>query len=119
DAQVGTWRDGLLVQASVVSGGNWKKLDAAGDPASFMAFQGTASWYAPMEGARFVGIEPLVRLSYGDPDTGLASDGGVVFTPGLMLYVSGRNKIGFNLDVWSPQTGDREHSLKIQSFLYF
>lgn len=119
DAQYGTWRDGLLLQASLVGGENWKKPDAAGESAAFTAFQGVASYYAPLGGARFAGLEPLVRLSYGDPDTGVASDGGVVFTPGLMLYVAGRSKIGFNVDVWSPQTGDREHSLKIQSFLYF
>ena len=119
DAQYGTWRDGLLVQASVVGGDNWKKLDASTDPVPFMAFQGAASFYAPLEGKRFVGVEPLVRLSWADPNRDAADDGGIVFTPGLMLYVAGRNKIGFNVDVWSPQAGKTEHSLKVQSFLYF
>jgi hypothetical protein len=36
-----------------------------------------------------------------------------------MFYVSGRTKIGVNMDFWSPQTGKSEHSLKVQSFLYF
>lgn len=119
DLQYGTWRRGLLVQAAVVGGDNWKVTGAAGDEATFMAFQGMGSYYHPLEGGRWAGIEPLVRLSYGDPDTGVSSDGGMVFTPGLMLYVAGRNKIGFNLDVWSPQSGDTEYSLKVQSFLYF
>lgn len=132
DAQYGAWRDGLLVQASLVGGENWRRLLRDGapvnpaqpgtgpwDPATFLAFQGAASWYAPLDGKRVVGIEPLLRLSYGDPDRVAADDGGVVFTPGLMLYVSGRNKIGFNVDVWSPQTGKTEHSLKVQSYLYF
>ena len=120
DVQYGDWRDGLLFQAAVVSGDNWKKtLATTGEPSSFMAFQAVASYYHPMEGARFQGVEPLVRVSFGDPDTDLASDGGVVFTPGLMFYVLGKNKIGFNVDVWSPQTGDTEYSFKVQSFLYF
>ncbi|HSW28136.1 MAG TPA: porin [Longimicrobiales bacterium] len=119
DAQYGTWRDGLLVQASLVGGENWKKLDTSGDASAFMAFQGAASWYAPLEGKRVVGIEPLLRVSFGDPDRDVADDGGLVFTPGLMLYIAGRNKIGFNVDVWSPQTGKTEHSLKVQSYLYF
>ncbi len=133
DAQYGAWRDGLLVQASLVGGENWRRLrDGIGapvdpsrpstgpwEPSTFLAFQGAASWYAPLQGKRVVGIEPLLRLSFGDPDRDAADDGGVVFTPGLMLYVSGRNKIGFNVDVWSPQTGDTEHSLKVQSYLYF
>jgi hypothetical protein len=119
DAQYGTWRKGLLVQASLVGGDNWKKLDAGGDPVRFVAFQGVASYYAPIEGKRFVGVEPLLRLSWADPNTDAASDGGMVFTPGLMFYVSGRTKIGMNMDFWSPQTGKSEHSLKVQSFLYF
>ncbi len=133
DAQIGTWRDGLLVQVGLAGGENWRRLlDGAGapvdpsrpgtarwDPAKFLAFQGAASWYAPLEGKRIVGIEPLLRVSVGDPDRDTADDGGLVFTPGLMLYVSGRNKIGFNLDLWSPQTGDDQRSLKVQSFLYF
>ena len=119
DLQYGGWRDGLLVQASVVGGDNWKNLDAEGTASTFMTFQGVASYYAPLEGGRFVGVEPLVRLSYGDPDTNVADDGGLVFTPGVMVYVMGKNKLGFNLDVWSPQAGDTEYSLKFQSFLYF
>jgi hypothetical protein len=133
DAQVGTWREGLLLQVAVVGGENWRRLVGGGgapvdpsrpgagpwDPATFLAFQGAASWYAPLEGKRIVGIEPLLRLSVGDPDRDTAADGGLVFTPGLMLYISGRNKVGFNLDLWSPQTGDDQRSLKVQSFLYF
>ncbi len=119
DAQYGDWRDGLLLQASVVRGENWKNLDDEGSASTFMTWQGVASYYAPLSSERFVGIEPLVRLSYGDPDTGLADDGGLVFTPGLMFYLLGKNKIGFNVDVWSPQRGDTEYSLKVQSFLYF
>ena len=119
DAQYGTWRKGLLVQASVVGGDNWKKLDASAEPAAFLAFQGALSWYAPLEGKRFAGVEPLLRVSFGDPDRDTTDDGGLVYTPGLMLYVSGRSKIGFNVDFWSPQAGKSEHSLKVQSFLYF
>jgi len=119
DIQYGTWRDGLLLQASLVTGENWKRLDAGDEPAPFRAFQAVASYYKALDGHRFAGVEPLLRFSFGDPDTGVANDGGVVVTPGLMLYVAGRTKIGLNLDVWSPQTGNTEHSIKIQSYLYF
>ena len=119
DLQVGTWRDGVLFQAAVVQGDNWKKLNGAGVASTFKALQGVFSYYAPLTDNRFAGVEPLLRLSYGDPDTGVADDGGVILTPGLMFYVSGRNKIGANVDIWSPQSGDTRYSLKIQSFLYF
>lgn len=119
DVRYGDWRDGLRVNAAVVRGDNWKNLDDADDPSTFTAFQGVGSYYAATDMERLVGVEPLFRLSYGDPDTTVSDDGGFVFTPGLMLYVSGKNRVGFNLDIWSPETGDTEYSLKVQSFLYF
>jgi hypothetical protein len=119
DVQWGAWRDGLLIQAALVQGDNWKHLNSAGVAPSFKAFQAALSYYAPLSGDRFAGVEPLVRVSFGDPNTGVDDDGGVVFTPGLMFYVMGKNKIGANVDVWSPQTGDTEYSFKVQSFLYF
>ena len=119
DVQYGTWRKGFLLQAALVSGDNWKNPDPAGDATTFTAFQAVASYYAPVANPRFAALEPLLRVSWADPDDATADDGGIVFTPGLMLYVTGKNKIGVNLDVWSPEAGDTEYSLKIQSFLYF
>jgi hypothetical protein len=119
DVEIGTWRDGLLVQAALVAGDNWEALDAQLDPASFLAVQGVASYYHPLGGGRFAAVEPLARISYGDPDTAAGDDGGLLVTPGVMLYVMGRNKIGVNLDYYAPQSGSEELSLKIQSFLYF
>ena len=118
DVEVGTWRDGAHVQAAFVRGDNWKSLDSALEEATFLAAQVVASYYWETEG-RVTGIEPLLRLSVGDPDTGLNADGGTVFTPGVMFYFQGRNKIGGNLDIYSPQTGETELSLKVQTFLYF
>ena len=119
DVEMGTWRDGLLVQAALVGGDNWEVLDAQLDPATFLTFQGVASYYYPLEGGRFVGVEPVARVSWGDPDTAVDDDGGLLVTPGVMLYVLGRNRIGVNLDYYAPQAGSSEFSLKIQSFLYF
>jgi hypothetical protein len=38
--------------------------------------------------------------SYADPDGDTRNDGAIIFTPGLMFYIQGSNKIGFNLDVF-------------------
>lgn len=120
DAQYGGYRGGLLLQGAVLGGDNWKNPDAdTGDATTFLAWQAMGSYYFPVSGQRFVGWEPVLRVSAGDPDTALDDDGGLVFTPGLMLYVQGRNRIGVNVDYYTPQTGDAEWSLKIQSFLYF
>lgn len=120
DVDIGGWKDGLHLQAGVVTGDNWKSLDASGDAATFFTTQAVATYYLPLtDSERFSGIEPVARVSWGDPDTDIDDDGGVLFTSGLMLYVVGRNKIGFNWDIYSPQTGDTESSFKFQTFLYF
>jgi hypothetical protein len=119
DIDFGAWRDGVHLQAAVVSGDNWKDLDGSGDAVPFTAYQGVLSYYAPLSGDKFVGIEPLARVSVADPNGDAPDDGATIFTPGLMLYTAGKNKIGFNLDVLSPEVGDTEYSFKVQAFLYF
>jgi len=119
DVEYGTWRDGLHVQAAVVSGDNWEALDAGLNPATFFAAQGFVSYYYPLESERWAGVEPLARVSWGDPDTDGDDDQGLLLTPGVMLYVTGRTKIGANLDVYVPQAGDTEYSLKFLTHVYF
>jgi len=118
DVRWGEFRRGLLVQAAVTGGDNWRNADAQGDGTRFLAVQGMAAWYAPVSGGPFAAVEPLLRLSWGDPDTSSSRDDGLLVTPGFMLYVSGKNKVGLNLDVWHPREGGSEVSLKIQSFLH-
>jgi len=119
DVQYGTWRDGLMIQAAVAGGDNWQSLDTFDQPAQFVAFQAVASYYVPLDGDRIVGIEPLGRLSVADADDSMSSDGGTLFTPGIMFYLMGKNKVGLNFDFYTPEGGDAEYSLKFQSFLYF
>lgn len=119
DVELGTFRDGLHVRGSLVAGDNWQNLDAALDPATFVTFQGIATYFYPQDGERLTGIEPLARLSWGDPDTDTADDGGLLFTPGVMFYMTGRNRIGANLDIYSPQAGDKEFALQVQTTLYY
>jgi hypothetical protein len=119
DLEYGTWRDGLLVQASVVGGDNWLAPDARLEPAAFVALQGFASYYHPQRHARVVGLEPLARVSWADPDRDAPDDAGLLLTPGVMLYISGRTKVGVNIDVYVPESGDAEYSLKVLSHLYF
>jgi hypothetical protein len=120
DVELGTWRDGLHLRGSIVTGDNWRDLDAATlDPATFLTFQGIATYYFPLDGERVVGIEPLGRLSFGDPNTDTDDDGGLLVTPGVMFYISGRSRIGANLDIYSPQVGDKEFSFQVQTTLYY
>jgi hypothetical protein len=119
DAEWGTWRDGLHAQLYFTTGDNWKLLGPGADPATFRVLEGWLAYYEPLDGDRVVGIEPLVRIGHADADTDGADDAGLTITPGLMFYFGGRNKFGANLDVYRPQTGDTEYSLKLQTYLYF
>jgi hypothetical protein len=120
DVQVGGWRDGVLLQLTLAGGDNWKIRDAQDALAKFMAAQAVGSYFYAMSGdARLSGVEPLVRVSMGDPDIAHDDDGGAVVTPGLMFYLGGKNKIGANVDIYSPQSGNTECSFKVQMFLYF
>jgi len=119
DVQVGTWRDGLLIQAAVVSGENWRSLDLNDVPGSMVTAQIAASFYVPLEGDRIIGIEPVGRISVADPDDNIDEDGGLLITPGLMLYFMGKNKIGFNYDYYSPAMGEGVSMFRVGTFLYF
>ena len=118
DMEFGTWRDGAHIQASVIRGDNWKSLDASNSEATFFTTQIVASYYTERRG-QLAGIEPLLRLSLGDPDTAVGKNAGTVVTPGLMFYLQGKSKIGANLDVYSPQSGETALSFKVQTYLYF
>lgn len=119
DIEIGGWRDGFMLVGAVTGGDNWKLLDAGNEAATFLAAQVVASYYHPIDSAKLSGIEPLLRVSLGDPDTAVDSNGATVLTPGLMFYFEGKNKIGANLDFYSPHFGESELSFKVQTFLYF
>lgn len=122
DVEIGDFRGGTHFELGVIAGENWLAEDpATGDGPTFVTAQAILSHYLPLSGSggRFEAVEPVARVSWGDPDGDVESDGGLLFTPGVFLYVLGRNRIGASMDVYSPQTGDTEFGLKIQTFLYY
>lgn len=119
DVEIGDFEQGLHVQAGIVAGDNWRNLVDA-DPSTFVAAQVIVSHRQPRVGHPYLShIEPLARLSWGDPDRRAKHDAGLLLTPGLVLHFVGRNKIAANLDVWLPSAGEEEWSLKLQSYLHF
>lgn len=120
DVEVGNFDRGLHLQAGIMAGDNWLNLDDEGASSRFLSWQAIATWKFPVDGKRRIGaVEPVARVSWGDPDRGSASDGGLLLTPGLVLHFQGKNKLGVNLDAWRPQTGDPVWGLKAQTYLYF
>ncbi len=120
DLEIGNYNGGIHLVAGVVAGENWANLSAAGAPSDFLTTQGILTYKAALPDNRyFEAIEPVGRVSWSDPDTNTDDDGGILLTPGLVLHFTGRNKIGANVDIWMPSTGDTEMSLKVQSYLHF
>ena len=119
DVEIGNFHRGFHLQAGAVGGDNWRAL-VAGQPRRFLALQAIATYKVPVHRPPYAeAIEPIARVSWGNPDTATPNDGGVLLTPGLMWYIAGRNKIGANVDVWRPQQGATEWGLKVQSYLFF
>jgi len=120
DVDLGNFESGLHLQAGIMTGDNWLDLDASGDASRFLTYQGIATYRFPLSNpGRIHAIEPIGRVSWGDPDRTTARDGGLLFTPGLQLHFEGRNKMAANVDVWRPQSGKTTWGLKVQSYVYF
>ncbi len=76
-------------------------LLADGEAPAMVGGQVAATYY--FTGPRgFRGYEPVVRASWGDPDTSRASDAGVLLTPGVNLYFAPASRLMLNADVYVP-----------------
>ena len=118
DLEIGEYlREGLHLQAGIIAGDNWK----AGEEVRFVTAQAVLMDYITVDWwpGRVTAVEPMARVSWGDPQDGIDDDGGTLLTPGLAVYFKERTRIGANLDVYIPQEGDREYSLKVQAFIWF
>ena len=115
DIEVGSWREGLHLVAGLVHGVNWK----AGPGARFTAVQGLATHYLPLGAVGLAGIEPMLRVSWANAGGGTVDGRGTLVTPGLTAYISGRNGLVTNLDIYSPAgPGPTAWSLKLMTLLY-
>ena len=120
DLEIGRFREGAHLQIGVVSGGNWRLPDSIpGGIPGFLTAQAILSSYFDWEGSGWEGVEPMARVSWGDPDRGAEEDAGLLLTPGVFLYVRGKNRIGANLDVYRSESGETEFSFKLQTYLYY
>lgn len=118
-----TWggfrREGLTVVGEWMRGDN-ARLAVAGDPPTMTGAHGLVAWFEPRAG-RVEGVEPVLRLSWADPDMDTPDDDGVLLTPGLNLYFNGRNRVMLNGDIYLPgQDGlDPEFALVAQLQVHF
>ena len=108
---------GPHLQVGILAGDNWE----AGEDVAFLTGQAVYMHFIPTgsQGAKIVGVEPVARVSWGDPNRTERLDEGTLFTPGLMVYLQRHIRIGTSLDIWHPREGETELSLKIQTYLWF
>lgn len=103
DAEVGGYRAGPHAVAEVAFG------DA--DPFAdrrFLGAQGWVSYRTKPLSSRIFSLEPLLRISHGDPDTARDSPdegGGTLITPGFNVYLGGLNRVMFGYDLWRGAHG--------------
>ena len=116
DAEWGEFRrSGLHVIAELTSG------SIIATDATFSAAHAIISVFRALGGDRLEGIEFVGRGSWGDPSDEVEEDAGLLLTPGINVYLFGRNMLMLNWDVYVPE-GDRfetQHSLKAQARFHF
>jgi hypothetical protein len=115
DVEVGGLRQGWWILAELSSGTNLATEER------FLGAQGVAARFMRTGGARIEGVEPMARVSYGDPDDSVEGDSGLLVTPGVNLYFAGRNRLMFNWDVFMSENDlhETQHAGRAQINLYF
>jgi hypothetical protein len=80
-----------------------------------------AAWFQPVANKRFEGWEVAGRMSWGDPNDELDGDDAILWTPGINIYFSGRNRLMLNWDLYVPAGASfkTEHSVRAQAQVYF
>jgi hypothetical protein len=115
DAELGGFRNGLWVLAEATGGRN---LATDG---TFRGAQGVVSYFLGTGTGRIEGVEPVARVSWGDPDDDIDDDAGLLVTPGINLYFFGRNRLMFNWDIYMAQNDaiDTHYAGRAQINLHF
>lgn len=125
DAEYGAFRrPGLHLMGELVYGDDMLKLTAIDgeiEPATMVGGHFIAAGFFPVDDDRLEGVEVVGRVSVGDPDTDVDDDAGLLFTPGLNLYFSGRNRLMFNWDLYTgdDRLADAQHAFRGQLQVYF
>ncbi|CAN5625319.1 hypothetical protein BH23GEM9_BH23GEM9_27190 [soil metagenome] len=115
DVELGGFRRGVWLLAEAMTGDNLATEER------FAGAHAILSYFAATGQRRVEGIEPVGRISYGDPDRTIDGDEGLLLTPGLNLYFVGRNRLMLNWDVYVPQGAafTTHHAARAQVNLHF
>ncbi|MBW3552358.1 MAG: OprO/OprP family phosphate-selective porin [Gemmatimonadetes bacterium] len=120
DAELGGFREPGMHLMAEVMGGDGPALTPGAEMPRMLGAQAAAGWFVQRTG-RVEGVEPVLRVSWGDPDTDADSEAGALITPGVNLYFTGRNRLMLNGDLYVPsQDGlDTQYGVLAQLQIYF
>jgi hypothetical protein len=111
---------GWKALGQLMAGDNWDPDLGGGDDVSFLAAQGIVGYHVALFTTPYlIGVEPIVRLAWADPDTDVDDDRAVLATPGVNLYFHEHVKTQIQADFLSPEEGDGEVALRIHIVLEF
>ena len=111
---------GWKALGQIMAGDNWDPDLGGGDDASFLAAQGIVAYHVPLyTTAYLIGVEPIARVGWTDPDSDADDDRSVLATPGVNLYFHEHVKTQIQADFLSPEEGDGEIALRIHTVLEF
>jgi hypothetical protein len=127
-SQLGDFKSGPIVQAGFIHGKNPNQNKEGGDPdplldepfANLYGWQVVGAYKILLEKGPEA-IEPVLRITGGDPNTDVDDDGGWALTPGVELFFFGRNKLAINWDFVFPSDPSlrSENSFKSQVQVFF
>lgn len=128
-ADLGVFAGGPHVMAGYVFGDN-PRQNVDGTPidlalgqnfASFYTWQAIGMWRFNTDVLGLEAIEPVFRVTYGDPNTDIDDDGGWGYTPGVQIYFYKLNRLSLSWDFasWDEPGIRGENSFKAQMQFHF
>ncbi len=95
-------------------------VEVTSDLARFTTLQALAAYYVPVFSVPYVvGVEPVARFGWADPDTDADDDEATLWTAGINLYHHEHVKTQLQVDHVRPSEGDGETAVRIQATLGF
>jgi hypothetical protein len=111
---------GLKTLAQVLAGDNWSPELGGGHRSNFVAVQGIAAYHVALFRIPYlVGIEPVVRFGWTDPDTDIDDDEALLSTAGFNFYMHEHLKTQVQVDHLNPAEGDSEFAIRVHTVLEF
>ena len=110
---------GWKALGQVMAGDNWDPELGGGDESSFLTLHGIVAYHVGLFETPFlIGVEPVARVGWADPDTDADDDQALLTTVGVNFFFDERLRTQVQADFLSPEEDD-EVALRIHTVLEF